>query len=45
VEIGWLDPSAAYDDFLPSKLLPLLGANPRGIYLGNITDTDHPLKK
>ncbi|MGA3036198.1 MAG: NUDIX domain-containing protein [Vulcanimicrobiaceae bacterium] len=45
VEVGWLDPNITYDDFLPSKLLPLLRNNTRGLYLGNITDTGHPLKK
>ncbi len=45
VEVNWLNPNIAYDDFLPSKLLPLLRVNVRGVYLGNITDTEHPLKK
>jgi ADP-ribose pyrophosphatase YjhB (NUDIX family) len=45
VEVGWLNPNIAHDDFLPSKLLPLINLNTSGLYLGNITDTDHPLKK
>ena len=45
VDIGWIDPSAERADFLPSRLLPVLGEDARGLYLGNITDTDHPLSK
>jgi ADP-ribose pyrophosphatase YjhB (NUDIX family) len=45
VDVGWLDPYAAYDDFLPSKLFALLRDNTSVLYLGNITDTNHPLTK
>jgi 8-oxo-dGTP pyrophosphatase MutT (NUDIX family) len=45
VEIGWIDPRLPCGDFLPSALLPLLADDSRGLYLGNITDLEHPLTK
>jgi 8-oxo-dGTP pyrophosphatase MutT (NUDIX family) len=45
VEIGWLDPSLSRSDFLPSTILPLLTEEFRGLYLGNITDVEHPLAR
>jgi len=45
VDVDWISPQSAIHDFLPSALLPRLTPDARGLFLGNITDLEHPVRK
>jgi ADP-ribose pyrophosphatase YjhB (NUDIX family) len=45
VDVEWIDPQDKSKEFLPSALLSRLTPHSRGLYLGNITDIEHPVRK